>query len=141
MAFFNIFWPFLRLLLTYIMIHYKIWVLWLIFMYRNPFWKNIFWKCIKGALPTSVGCKVQIPKFLYHWMPVLNFSTFLSAGVNFHIKIVSHRCLCQKGDLPNQNIHGISEIRLWSWFVSLGLWKTNYWFEETTFELLFVGWG
>ena len=34
---------------------YKIWVLWLILIYRNPFWKNIFWKCIKGALPTSVG--------------------------------------------------------------------------------------
>ena len=33
---------------------YKIWVLCLILIYRNHFWKNIFWKCIKGALPTSV---------------------------------------------------------------------------------------
>ena len=33
---------------------HKIWVFWLILIYRNPFWKNIFWKCIKGALLTSV---------------------------------------------------------------------------------------
>ena len=33
---------------------HKIWILWLILIYRNPFWKNIFSKCIKGALPTSV---------------------------------------------------------------------------------------
>ena len=34
---------------------YKIWVLWLIVIHRNPFWKNIFWKCIKRALLTSVS--------------------------------------------------------------------------------------
>ena len=52
MAIFNLSGPFLRLLLPCIM--YKIWVLWLILIYRNPFWKNVFWKRIKGALPTSV---------------------------------------------------------------------------------------
>ena len=29
-------------------------IIWPILVYGNPFWKNIFWKCIKGALPTSV---------------------------------------------------------------------------------------
>ena len=38
---------------------HKIWVLWLLFIYRNPSWKNIFWKCIKGALPTSVYSQVS----------------------------------------------------------------------------------
>jgi hypothetical protein len=40
---------------------YKIWVLWLILIYRNPFWKNIFWKCNKGALPTSVQWEEGFP--------------------------------------------------------------------------------
>ena len=35
---------------------HKIWVFWLIQIYRNPFRKNIFWKCIKGALLTSMHC-------------------------------------------------------------------------------------
>ena len=34
---------------------HKIWVLWIILIYINPFWKSIFWKCIKGALQTSVN--------------------------------------------------------------------------------------
>ena len=46
---------------------HKIWVLWLILSYRNPFWKNIFWKCIKGALPTSVELfKVTKHAFTYN---------------------------------------------------------------------------
>ena len=33
-------------------------MIWPILVYRNPFWKNIFWKCIKGALPTSVHWRI-----------------------------------------------------------------------------------
>ena len=43
-------------------------IIWPILIYRNPFWKNIFWKCIKGALPTSVKWLLDI------WMVPWNSS-------------------------------------------------------------------
>ena len=41
---------------------HEIWSILLIWIYRNPVWKNIFWKCIKGSLPTSVQCKFALHK-------------------------------------------------------------------------------
>ena len=53
-AFFSIFWPFLTLLLPDVTI--QVWNLssLAIFIIKNTFFKNTFWKWIKNALPTSV---------------------------------------------------------------------------------------
>ena len=64
---------------------HKIWVLWPILIYRNPFLKNIFWKCIKGALLTSVPSKINFRPFriirgpLFH-KPVIGQELFFSVS-------------------------------------------------------------
>ena len=91
-------------------------IIWPILIYRNPFWKNIFWKCIKGALPTSVHCTVvRLTSAPITHGKIEEKKNTAYSGIRTHIFLVSSLMLYQL------SYRGIQLNKGFGWANVLGL--------------------